>query len=92
MKYQLAIIVLMVAPLAATAQLSHADHAGVARAAATPNRARVGIRRDGIRTMTVTANDYTFEAPDSVPAGLTEIRLENRGTEMHHVLLIRRIA
>lgn len=89
MKHSIALIALVAAPMAVSAQVPHADHAGVARAAASPSIARVGVRRDGIRTITVTATDYAFAAPDSVPAGLTEIRLENRGTEMHHVMLIR---
>jgi hypothetical protein len=50
---------------------------------------RVTVRKDGIRFVTVTASDYAFSAPDTIPAGLTEIRLLNRGTEMHHVMLIR---
>jgi hypothetical protein len=89
MKLEIALIVLAAAPLAASAQAAHADHAGVARAAVAPTIDRIGLRRDGIRTITVTASDYAFAAPDSVPAGLTEIRLENRGAEMHHVMLIR---
>ena len=89
MKYPIALIALAMAPLTAGAQAAHADHAGVARAAAAPTIDRVGIRRDGVRTITVTASDYAFAAPDSVPAGLTEIRLENRGAEMHHAFLIR---
>jgi uncharacterized cupredoxin-like copper-binding protein len=47
------------------------------------------LRKDGIRTVSVTAADYAFSAPDTIPAGLTEIRLQNRGSEMHHVFLIR---
>jgi hypothetical protein len=89
MKYSIALIALAVTPLALDAQGAHPDHAGSVRAAVRPSLDRAGIRRDGIRTITVTASDYAFAAPDSVSAGLTEIRLENRGTEMHHVLLIR---
>ena len=89
MKNPIALIALAAAPLAAGAQVPHADHAGIARATVAPTLNRIGVRRDGIRTITVTASDYSFAAPDSVPAGLTEIRLENRGTEMHHAMLIR---
>ncbi|HEX6644236.1 MAG TPA: hypothetical protein VF037_06145, partial [Gemmatimonadales bacterium] len=39
--------------------------------------------------MTVTARDFAFEAPDTVAAGLTTIRLQNQGPEFHHVQLIR---
>ena len=33
--------------------------------------------------------DYSFTAPDTVPAGLTTLRLENDGKEMHHLQLVR---
>jgi hypothetical protein len=49
----------------------------------------IALRKDGIRIVAVTAADYAFSAPDTIPAGLTEIRLQNRGSEMHHVFLIR---
>ena len=40
--------------------------------------------------MLVTARDFTFaEAPDTVPAGPTNVRLLNEGTDFHHVVLIR---
>src|SRR4051794_27507938 len=63
MKNSIALIALAVAPMAAGAQVTHADHAGIARATATPAITRVGVRRDGIRTITVTASDYAFAAP-----------------------------
>jgi hypothetical protein len=37
----------------------------------------------------VTAADFRFRAPRSVPAGLTRIRLKNDGPEFHHVQLVR---
>jgi uncharacterized cupredoxin-like copper-binding protein len=42
-----------------------------------------------VHVMKVTARDYAFEAPDTVLAGRTEIRLSNRGKELHHVWLVR---
>jgi plastocyanin len=39
--------------------------------------------------VTITARDYAFDAPDTVAAGLTTIRLVNRGPELHHVQLIK---
>lgn len=42
-----------------------------------------------VRTITVIAHDGGFDAPDVVPAGLTTIRLEARGTELHHAMLVR---
>jgi hypothetical protein len=37
----------------------------------------------------VHTRDFAFEAPDTVRAGLTTIRLANRGHELHHVQLLR---
>jgi hypothetical protein len=42
-----------------------------------------------ILLLDVRTRDFAFEAPDSVPAGLTTIRLENRGQELHHLQLLR---
>lgn len=39
--------------------------------------------------VTVTAREFAFGAPATIPAGLTTIRLVNEGKEMHHVQLIR---
>lgn len=40
-------------------------------------------------TVTVSATDYAFEAPDTVPAGLTTIRLVNRSEQMHMAMIAR---
>jgi hypothetical protein len=40
-------------------------------------------------TITVTAKDYQFEAPDQVRPGVTTMRLVNNGTEMHHAQLVK---
>src|SRR5438128_10215661 len=39
--------------------------------------------------VTVTATDFAFAAPDSIPAGLTTVKLENRGQEGHQVVFMR---
>lgn len=39
--------------------------------------------------MAVVARDFAFDLPDSVPAGVTRIRLANQGTDMHHFFLVR---
>lgn len=65
----------------AAAQNPHAAH-GARPASARPAAA-------GGRVVMVTARDYTFDAPDTVPAGLTTVRLVNRGPELHHVQLLR---
>src|SRR4030095_12810330 len=45
--------------------------------------------RSAIRAVAGTWTAYSFAVPDTIPAGLTELRLLNRGTEMHHVMLVR---
>jgi len=37
----------------------------------------------------VTATEYSFTAPDSIPAGLTTIHFVDNGKELHHVQLIK---
>ena len=88
MKYSIAIAAAFIAAGSAGAQMAHADHAAIARASAGANKS-VGLRRDGIRTVTIVARDYAFDAPDTLASGLTELKLLNRGTEMHHVMLIK---
>jgi hypothetical protein len=39
--------------------------------------------------VTIVARDYAFDAPDSIPAGVTTIHVENHGTELHHVSIVR---
>ncbi|HEX6038177.1 hypothetical protein [Longimicrobium sp.] len=39
--------------------------------------------------VTVTARDFAFEAPVTIPAGMTTVRLVNQGKEMHHAQLVR---
>lgn len=39
--------------------------------------------------VTVTASDFAFAAPATLPAGLTTVRLVNQGKEMHHVQIVR---
>jgi len=38
--------------------------------------------------VTVTARDFAFDAPDTIAAGPTTIRLVNRGPDLHHVALV----
>lgn len=40
-------------------------------------------------TVTVTANDFSFDAPGKVPAGAVTMRLVNNGKELHHAQLIK---
>ena len=39
--------------------------------------------------VTVTAREFAFGAPATIPAGLTTVRLVSQGQEMHHVQLVR---
>ena len=89
MKSIISLAGLALAVSAAGAQQPAAHHTGARYGARSAATAGIGIRRDGIRILTVTANDYAFEVPETIPAGLTEVRLVNKGTEMHHVWLIR---
>lgn len=44
---------------------------------------------DGSPVVEVTARDYAFQAPDSIPSGWVTLQMENRGTEHHHFHLYR---
>jgi uncharacterized cupredoxin-like copper-binding protein len=39
--------------------------------------------------VTVTATEYAFSAPATIPAGLTTVRVLSQGKEFHHVQLVR---
>ncbi len=39
--------------------------------------------------VTVTANDFSFDAPGKIPAGTVTMRLVNNGKELHHAQMIR---
>lgn len=39
--------------------------------------------------VTIIARDFAFEAPDTIPAGLTTIHFVNRGPDLHHSMLVR---
>src|SRR5262245_7633850 len=41
------------------------------------------------REVAVVASDYKFEAPDTISSGLTTFKLVNKGTELHHMQLVR---
>jgi hypothetical protein len=41
------------------------------------------------RVVTIGTGDYFFQAPDTIVSGVTTIRLENGGKELHHVQLVR---
>ena len=39
--------------------------------------------------LTITGSDFSFVAPDTVPAGVTNITFVNKGPSLHHVQLVR---
>ena len=41
--------------------------------------------RSVVQDLTIVASDFKFEAPDTVRAGLTRVRLRNKGPDFHHV-------
>lgn len=41
------------------------------------------------RVVTITGKDFSFDAPDVIPAGLTEIRFVNQGPSLHHVSIVK---
>jgi hypothetical protein len=43
----------------------------------------------GPNDVTILATDYAFAFPETIPAGLTTLRLVNSGKEQHHVVLMR---
>lgn len=44
---------------------------------------------DAPAEVVVTAHDFSFDAPDRMPAGAVTIRFENQGQELHHAQLVR---
>ena len=50
---------------------------------------RPAPRMTGPNLVTITATEYAFGMPDTLPAGLTTFRLVNRGKELHHASLVR---
>ena len=41
------------------------------------------------RVVTVTGKDFKFDAPDEIPAGLTEFRFLNKGPSIHHMQILK---
>lgn len=56
---------------------------------AAPPSAEQADATGGANVVTVTASDYSFEAPAEIPAGLTAIRLVNKGPSLHHIQLMK---
>lgn len=41
------------------------------------------------RDLMVTAFNFAFQSPDTIPAGLTRVRMTNNGPDFHHVTLVK---
>jgi plastocyanin len=61
----------------------------LAALAALPNALRTPEQPVSAHTLTVTAYEYAFQAPDSVASGVVTVRLVNRGKEGHQVTFAR---
>lgn len=70
---------------AARPAASAAPRASASRASATTAFTPIA----GANVVQVTANDYAFEMPASIPAGLTTMRFVNKGKELHHLYLVK---
>jgi hypothetical protein len=46
-------------------------------------------RPPGTSTVEIVAREYGYSGPDTIPAGLIELRLVNAGSELHHMQLVR---
>ena len=66
---------------ALAAACSQGDKTGSDSAAAAPERAAPAV-------INLRATDYAFEAPDTVSAGPTWVRMTNDGKEFHHVVMV----
>ncbi len=67
--------------LALAAACSQGDKQAADSTAATPERAAPAV-------INLRATDYAFEAPETVAAGPTWVRMTNDGKEFHHVVII----
>jgi hypothetical protein len=57
--------------------------------AACAKREEVAAEPPRPPTVTITASDFAFEAPDTIPSGVVTVRLVNRGPSLHHVQFLR---
>src|SRR3954463_11711158 len=56
--------------------------------AAEPRRA-IAAPSKKARVVSVTGEDFRFDAPDIIPAGLTEFRFLNKGPSLHHMAILK---
>ena len=83
-RFQTLAVVLLLGPAALAAQ-AHDHEPSPSLVAATST----GGRAHPDNTFTIAASEYAFDAPDTVPAGVTKIHLTNTGSEVHHAQMLR---
>ena len=54
-----------------------------------PPSAYTAARGSSPAVLTITARDFRFDAPDTIAACVTTIRLVNRGPDLHHMWIVR---
>jgi hypothetical protein len=52
------------------------------------SRAEGAPRTPAANVVRVTGEDFKFDAPDEIPAGLTEFRFLNKGPSLHHMAIL----
>ena len=62
---------------------------GVAQDSTSAAKPDLPTPASGANLVTVTAREYTFDAPAEIPAGLTTFRLIGAGKELHHIQLVK---
>lgn len=77
---------LIVSVAVATLAFNSTFAAGPRRAAV---RAIVSAPVARARVVRVSGEDFKFDAPDVIPAGLTEFRFLNKGPSLHHMAILR---
>jgi len=61
----------------------------VALSAGAQSKSKGRFAPAGSNVVTVTANEYAFDMPTSIPAGLTTFRLVDKGKEPHHLFVMK---
>jgi uncharacterized cupredoxin-like copper-binding protein len=65
------------------------DRQATTRAASAASKTSTGRAAETVTPILITAKDYSFELPTSVPAGVVTMRLVNHGKELHQAQIVR---
>jgi uncharacterized cupredoxin-like copper-binding protein len=63
--------------------------AALAFAAALPSRGGLLHQAAAAHELRIVARDYAFDAPATIAAGVTTVFLANKGSELHHAVILR---